>query len=309
MSYPAVILAAGRGSRMGNLGTQVQKALLPVGDEPIIGHHLHMLRSIGVEQVHVVVGHRSSDVEAFVGDGTAYGLRVTYVVQSTQLGIAHAVAQLRSKLCGPFLLLLGDYFFIADEPRRMIQRLDEGVSAILAKQEPDAGLIVQSCELRLGAGNLVSCLVEKPVRPAGNLKGCGLYALQPEIFDYISRTPRTCLRDEYELTVSLDMFARDGHPLRAEVMPVWDHNLTYPMDVLVCNMEWLERHRETRFFAASASVDPSAELVNVVVGPQARIGSGARLNNVVVFPRARVAARACIENALATTMGVVAVGR
>ena len=79
-----------------------------------------------------------------------------------------------------------------------------------AKREADPRLISESCELRVGEHGLVTSLIEKPMRPRGAVKGCGFYALQPEICDYIARTPRTALRDEYEFTLTLDLFVRDG---------------------------------------------------------------------------------------------------
>ena len=303
LSYPAVILAAGRGSRMGALGDQVAKPLLPVGDEPIIGHQLRMLHALGVRKAFVVVGHRAADLVSCLGDGTAYGMSLQYVEQTEQLGIAHAVGKLRRLLDTPFLLLLGDYFFFAEAPRRLVQRLDQGHSAMLAKRETEPRLISDSCELRLGADGLVESLIEKPMRPRGNLKGCGFYALQPEIFDYVARTPRTALRDEYEFTISLDLFVRDGFPFHAEQMAVWDHNFTYPLDVLDCNMRWLENEKRKSFVAASARVNEHAELTNVVVGNQARIAR-ARLINVVVFPNARIPAGRTIQQALATPHGI-----
>ncbi len=303
--YQAVILAAGRGNRMGELGNRVPKPLLPVGDEPIIGHQLRMLHELGVREAHVVVGHRAPDVVRFLGDGSGYGIELRYVEQTEQLGIAHAVGTLRRMITGPFLLLLGDYFFLAEDPARLVRRLDQGHSAQLTKHEPDPHLISESCELRVGEDGLVSALVEKPMRPRGNIKGCGFYALQPEICDYVARTPRTALRDEYEFTLTLDLFVRDGNPLHAETMAVWDHNFTYPFDVLDCNMTWLDNRKLKNFVAQTASVCTSVELDNVVIGGHAHVDKNARLRDVVVFPGARVEAGETIQEALATPHGIV----
>jgi NDP-sugar pyrophosphorylase family protein len=307
--YPAVILAAGRGNRMGELGNRVPKCLLPVGDEPIIGHQLRMLRSLGVRVAHVVVGHCGSDVVRFLGDGSAYGIELRYVEQTQQLGIAHAVGTLRRQLTEPFLLLLGDYFFIAESPARLVRRLDAGHSAQLTKLEADSRLISESCELHVGEHGLVTSLTEKPMRPRGQIKGCGFYALQPEICDYIARTPRTALRDEYEFTLTLDLFVKDGHPLHAETMAVWDHNFTYPLDVLDCNMAWLQNQKVRAFVAQSAVVSADVELDNVVVGGNAHVARKARLREVVVFPDARVEAGESIQEALATPHGIVRASR
>jgi hypothetical protein len=132
-------------------------------------------------------------------------------------------------------LLLGDRFMPRTRPGWSSG--STGAPGAAAKREwipPD--LRKRSAD---GEHGLVTSLIEKPMRPRGNIKGCGFYALQPEICDYIARTPRTALRDEYEFTLTLDLFVRDGNPLHAETMAVWDHNFTYPFDVLDCNLTWL----------------------------------------------------------------------
>src|SRR5262249_31606323 len=77
-SYRAVILAAGFGNRMGDLGLHYPKALLPVGDAPVIGHQLKMLRRLGIQSASVIVGHRAADIAQLLGDGSNFGVKLTY---------------------------------------------------------------------------------------------------------------------------------------------------------------------------------------------------------------------------------------
>ncbi len=298
--YSAVILAAGRGARMGELGRQYSKALLPVGDTPVIGHHLQMLRGLGIRDVIVVVGHRAADVVRELADGAPYGVRIQYVEQTVQLGIAHAVGRVRPAVAGPFVLLLGDYFFWADAPQRLLGRLDGGASAIAAKRERDPSLIASACELHTNGQQRVTAVVEKPSRPTSDLKGCGFYALQPIIFDYIAVTPRTALRDEYEISVSLDLLIRGGHDVYAEEVGLWDCNFTVPVDILNCNMEWLQRVGRREYVSPGAVIEQGVTMDRVVVASTARVSRHAKLDEVVVMAGATVRQGEVLQRVLVT---------
>jgi dTDP-glucose pyrophosphorylase len=300
-----VILAGGRGTRMGPLGEQHAKALLPVANEPVIGHHLRLLASLGARHVHVVIGHRADDFVSVLGDGAAYGVTVEYVEQGPRLGSAHALGRVRGSVRGPFVLLLGDYYFVAAEPERMLRRLHEGVSAIAVKREPDAQLIRDACVSELDSAGRVLNILEKPTAPTTDLKGCGFYALQPTFFDAVARTPRTAFRDEYELTVSLELFIRAGGTLYGEEVIASDTNLTRPHDVLASNVAWLERAGRTSLVGDGASVEDGVRLRRAVVGHGARVEGVTSLEDVVVFPGAHLKGHGEVRKALATSDGII----
>lgn len=297
-----VILAAGRGLRMGPLGEGYPKAVLPVGNRPIIEHHLEFLRTLGCDRVHVVIGHRAADVVHCIESARVPDLDVRFVQQDVALGSAHALGLLRTVICRPFLLLLGDYFLWTSAPRRMVARLAGGSeeTAIAAKRELDRAAIAEGCLLDVDGTGRVLGIVEKPILPVGNLKGCGFYALQPKVFDAVSRTPRTALRDEYELSVALELHVQSGRPLFAEEIVTWDANLTRPEDLLRCNLAWLDQVGSEAIVADDANVAPGAELHRSVVGPGAHVGPSARLSEVVVFPGGRVEAGQILSRAIVT---------
>ncbi|MDQ3980596.1 MAG: sugar phosphate nucleotidyltransferase [Actinomycetota bacterium] len=297
--YVGVVLAGGRGSRMGPLGDRYPKALLPVANRPLIAHHLQLLRDLGVAEVFVVTGYRASDVVQALADGNAQsGLRgpkaesrltLHFVEQREALGSAHALGQLRPYVQGPFVVILGDYYLSPVNPQALVRHLDDGCSsAIAARREPNRRLLSEACELRTDQQGRVTSIVEKPARPSGDLKGCGFYAFQPEVFDAIARTPRTALRDEYELTIALELFVESGHRLVVEELIEWDQNFTHPADVLQCNLQWLAHHGRNELVGEGARVGPQTRLERSVVGANARIDDGAALTDVVVFDEASV---------------------
>jgi len=301
-----VILAAGRGKRMGTLGDDYPKALLPVANEPVIGHHLRLLCSLGVRRVFVVVGFRGLDIAQAIGKGQEYGTEVTYIEQGPPLGSAYALARVMPYINGPFFLTLGDYFFALSDPERMRQRLQAGESAIAAKREPERRLIVESCELRVDGDNRINRITEKPRSPVSDLKGCGFYALQPEVLDAVARTPRTALRDEYEIMGSLDLFVQDGFPLYAEEIIAWDRNFTRPEDVLAANLEWLDRGRLENLVHPLAQVEPGAQLSRAMVARDAQVAAGTHIQEVVVFPETRLNGGARLRRAVVTPRAQIA---
>jgi dTDP-glucose pyrophosphorylase len=302
------ILAAGLGRRMGPLGRRYPKALLPVGDLPVIGHHLALLRSLGLRRVFVVTRPDAADLhEACNAHGA--GLEVTFVEQPRALGSAHAAGCLRPYIDGPFVLLLGDYFFVAPRAGTLVARLERGEgAAIAAKREPDAQALKEACSLEVTAGGRVVDIVEKPHRPRSDLKGCGFYALPSDFFEFLARTPRTALRDEYELSVSLELYLRAGRPLFAEEAVAWDWNLTRPEDVLDCNLNWLATCGLRVLVSERAVVDRSVLLDRVVVGDRARVETTPRLSEVVVFPDSRVSSSEPIERAVITPENRILLG-
>lgn len=300
-----VIVAGGKGSRMGVLGSAFPKALLPVGDAPVIGHHLRLLRDLDARDVHVVVGHLGAALRSAIGDGSAYGLKVHWVEQGPALGSAHALGRVRGLVNDPFILILGDYYFATSAPERLTARLAAGEAAITVHEETGADLIRQACEVRVDGRGRVTSLVEKPANPTGSIKGCGVYALHPDVFESVARTPRTALRDEYELTHALDLYVRTGRPVFAERIFDWDTNLTRPVDLLACNLTWLARRKATSYVADDADVAPEVALSATVVGAGAAVRGSASLANTVVFPGSTIELEYDLDSIIITPSGLI----
>jgi dTDP-glucose pyrophosphorylase len=186
-----------------------------------------------------------------------------------------------------------------------MRRLEQGACAIAVKHEPETRLIAEACAVTVEADGRVVDIVEKPMRPATPLKGCGMYACTADFFDAVARTPRTALRNEYELTTALELHVKSGRPLFAEPIVQWDANLTRPTDLLECNLRWLEDTRHASFTAPDARVAADVVLTSAVVGAGASIGRGAHVSQSVVFPAATVTAGTTVQRAIVTPGGVV----
>ncbi|MGH7803963.1 MAG: sugar phosphate nucleotidyltransferase, partial [Candidatus Binatia bacterium] len=236
-----VILAAGRGTRMMPFSERHPKPILPVIGKPLLAHQIESLRDVGIRRVYVVIGHLGFEIVQALGDGSSFGVEIRYVEQENALGIAHAVSRLEPHVSSPFLLLLGDIFFVHKGLGRMVELLRQGeVDGVLAvKEEPSPEAIQRNFVVLEDDEGFVRRVIEKPRHPQTHLKGCGIYLFDPSFFDAIRRTPRTAMRDEYEITDSIQIFVDDGHGVKAARVIDEDLNLSYPSDLLDINLRLL----------------------------------------------------------------------
>ena len=281
-----VILAAGQGSRIRPFSDSYPKPLLPILDRPLLVWQIEAMRALGIRDILIVIGHLGHRIVQTLGTGEAFGVRLSYVEQEKRLGIAHAVGQLEKHVQRPFLLFLGDIFFETDDLSGMLDLFaKDGVDAVLAtKIEPDLEAIKRNFTVALDERGFVRRVIEKPRHPRTNLKGCGLYLFDAAIFDAIRRTPRTALRDEYEITDAIQIFIEDGYGVVAAPVVQRDFNLSHPADLLELNLHVMAREGHSRFAAESAVVEPGARYASSVLMQGARLRAGADLEHCVVLP-------------------------
>ena len=284
-AYEGVILAAGKGKRIRPFSERYPKPLLPIVDRPLLVWQIDALRGMGIVDITLVIGHLGHRVVEELGDGSEFGVRLRYVEQEEMLGIAHAVGQLEKHLERPFVLFLGDIFFETEGLESMLELFEQadtrGVLAV--KVEPDKAALRRNFTVELD-GDRVRRVIEKPRHPRTDLKGCGLYLFDPTVFDSIRRTPRTALRDEYELTDAIQIFIDDGYRVVAAPVVQRDLNLSEPRDLLDLNLHVLRRRGEERYVAESAVVEDGATVEGSVVMAGARVPSGTHLRECVVLP-------------------------
>jgi len=150
-------------------------------------------------------------------------------------------------------------------------------------------------------------VIEKPRHPRSRLKGVGVYLFAPQIFDAIRRTPRTAMRDEYEITDSIQIFINDGyHVFPCECIDK-DVNVTFPGDLLDLNLRLLEKSGRGSLVAESAEVAADASIEDTIVGADAKVGAGAWLRRSVVFAGATVPDGASLDRAIVTETGILSV--
>ena len=222
----AVILAAGKGTRMGALTEELPKPMLPVEGKPILEHIIIGIAAQGVREVCLIVGWKAEVIQKHFGDGSALGLNITYTTQEVQDGTGKA-PELAREFVGndAFLLTYGDILVRPDTYKQMIARFGEGDFSGLITVTPGE-------DVRKGGINFFDdefCLkkiVEKPsdaqldqLRAEGWLKdgepvwyNAGIYIFQPVVFDHTARLQKSP-RGEYELTDAIETMIDAGVPI------------------------------------------------------------------------------------------------
>jgi NDP-sugar pyrophosphorylase family protein len=297
-----VVLAAGKGTRMHPFSERYPKPLLPVGGRALIVHQLEILARLGIREVLVVIGHLGHEVVNALGDGSRFGVGIEYVEQEQTLGIAHAVSSFEPRVDRPFLLLLGDIYFETEDLGAMIGRLyeRETMGVLAVKRETDRDKIRRNFTVECDAAGRVVRVIEKPRHPRTDVKGCGIYLFDPAFFDAVRRTPRTALRDEYELTDAVQIFIDYGYRVEAADVIREDLNLSFARDLLRVNLHVLDGSGREAMIGERVRVHPGARIERCVVMDDVAIESPLRLVNSLVFPGTRVTGEGELRDVIIT---------
>ncbi|MFN8140055.1 MAG: sugar phosphate nucleotidyltransferase [Fimbriimonadales bacterium] len=207
-----VILAAGKGTRLYPITKRIPKPLLPIANRPTIEYAFDKLRELSVEDVCIIVGENEPQMRESLGDGSRYGLRLSYAKQPEPKGLAHAVSFARDQIQdSPFILYLGDAIY-GDSLVSLRDRFLESECANLnmVKQVDDPR--------RFGVANVegerIVRLVEKPQHPESNLAMAGVYFFRKQIWDTFE-TLQPSARGEYEITDAIQMLVDRGETVLA----------------------------------------------------------------------------------------------
>jgi dTDP-glucose pyrophosphorylase len=294
-----VILAAGKGARMYPFSERSPKPILPILNRPLLSHQIEVMRECGITEVHIVVGHLGYQVAGTFGDGSQYGVKIHFVEQESTLGLAHAVGALESRVQVPFLLMLGDIYFHLKTPLRPLcdEVLAGKVNAnLVSMYEADPEMVRRNFVIQADANARVTKVIEKPRYVNSQLKGCGLYVFDPHIFDAIRRTPRTAMRDEYEITDSIQILINDGYVVHHHPIVERDLNLTKPDDLLTINLIELARAGLTRLVDDTAVVAQGAIIEHSVIGKGVVVTHPIRISHSVIMPDVTVHASTDLDS-------------
>lgn len=301
-TYQGVILAAGHGTRMGPFGESFPKPIVPICNQPLLLYQIEYMRRLHITDILIVIGHQGHLISQTLGDGSAWDVSIQYVEQQKRLGIAHAVGILERYVNRPFLLMLGDIFFEMSDLARMVREFEERhATAVLAvKQETDPEAVKRNFAVLLRDDGTVRRVIEKPRHVPNLLKGCGVYLFDLPIFDAIRRTPRTAMRDEYELTDSIQILIDYEYPVRIAPVIEWDTNVTFIDDLIRCCVHELKKRRAPYLLGQACSIADGTEFIDSCVGDRVIITQPIRLERCVVFPGVRLDQAESLADAVVT---------
>ncbi len=274
----AVILVAGRGTRLHPLTFTRPKHLVPVGGRPIIDNVLQAIKDAGINEVVFIVNYMADRLRGYLGHGTKYDMNFEYAVQTQLQGTADAASFAEPFVKEDFLLTYGDWLVTPNVINLALQTHE--------KEKPVATMGVVPVENveRYGIVELekgyVKKILEKPTRDeaTSNLANAGIYILSTEIFEAIRHT-KPSLRGELEITDSLSFLLEKGYKIAAPVFSsseVLDVGLLW--ELLDANHWSLERTKS----GIEGQIEDAAHLIGpAIVGEGAKIRSGAYIEGPV----------------------------
>ncbi|MCW5937625.1 MAG: glucose-1-phosphate thymidylyltransferase [Fimbriimonadaceae bacterium] len=265
-----LILAGGKGTRLRPITFSMAKQLVPVANKPVVEYGLEAMQQAGIREFGIIVGDTAEEVMLALGDGSRWGVSLTYIPQPDPLGLAHAVKTARTFLGDEdFLMYLGDNMIKASLDA-LIEEFDNNrpAATILLTPVPnpsDFGV----AEMEEGQ---VTRLEEKPRDPKSNLALVGVYLFDHRIHDVIAKL-KPSRRGEYEITDAIQGLIDGGCSVRSHIVDGWWKDTGTVEAMLEANrliLEDLAGYSE-------GEVDDRSSLNGRV-----RIGAGTRIENSVL---------------------------
>ncbi|HEU4978579.1 MAG TPA: glucose-1-phosphate thymidylyltransferase [Solirubrobacteraceae bacterium] len=299
-----LILSGGRGTRLRPITHTSAKQLVPVANRPVLFYGIDAMAQAGIEEVGIIIAPETGDeIRAAAGDGSAFGVRITYIVQDEPAGLAHAVLTAEPFLgAEPFVMYLGD---------NLLQGGIEDLVGAFRTNEPDALILLTPvpdpehygvAELRDGR---VTALAEKPAEPKTDLALVGVYMFTAAIHD-AARAIAPSARGELEITDAIQHLVDAGARVEPHVVKGWWKDTGRLEDMLEANRlvldtiatridgELVESEVGGRVIVEAgallercsvrgpAIIGAGAHLIDCYVGPYTAVGEGCRIERAEV---------------------------
>jgi glucose-1-phosphate thymidylyltransferase len=297
-----LILSGGKGTRLRPITHTSAKQLIPVANKPVLFYGIEAMAQAGIKDVGIIIAPETGDeIRAAAGDGSRFGLKLTYIVQDAPLGLAHAVLTAEDFLGdSPFVMYLGD---------NLLQGGIEDLVEAFRRQGPDALILLTPvpdpehygvAELSDGA---VRRLVEKPANPTTNLALVGVYMFTPAVH-LAARAIEPSDRGELEITDAIQHLLDSGLRVDPHIVHGWWKDTGRLDDILAANrlvLDTIEERIEGDLSESQVDgrvvIEPGARLERSTVRGPAIIGAGTSLIDCYIGPYTAVGEHCLIENA------------
>lgn len=284
-----LILSGGKGTRLRPLTFTQAKQLVPVANKPVLFYGIEALRDAGIVDIGIIVGDTRDEIRAACGDGSRWGVRLTYIEQDKPLGLAHAVLTARDFLDrDSFVMYLGDNIlksgitslvetFKAKKPNALILLTPVPDPTMFGVAELENGRVVR--------------LVEKPKEPRSNLALVGVYMFDETIFEAASSI-RPSGRNELEITDAIQHLVDHGREVQPHLVSGWWKDTGKIEDILEANRLILEDMAgriegdvdEASKINGNVVLERGAVVRNSIIRGPAIIGEGTEITDSYVGP-------------------------
>ncbi len=301
----AIILCAGKGTRLRPLTYTTAKHLIPVANKPVILYTIEKIKSVGINEIGMIVSPENiNDFQETLGDGSKYGVKLSYILQPEPKGLAHAVLMAKDFLGDEdFMMYLGDNL-IMDDIRPFVKEFEE-------KKELSALIMLSPVQdpTRFGIavmeGSKIVKTVEKPKEPPSNLAIIGLYLFRKDIFEGIANI-KPSWRNELEITDAIDWLIQNKETVEGHIIYGWWKDTGKPEDLIEANHKILDDVIEefkiegtveaTSVLQGRVSIGKNTEVVNSVIRGPVIIGDNCTISNAYIGPYTSIGNNTLIEN-------------
>ena len=281
----ALILSGGKGTRLRPITHTGAKQLVPVANKPILFYGVEAIRDAGITDVGIVVGDTEAEIRSALGDGSAFGIKTTYLRQEAPLGLAHAVKISRDFMKDDsFVMYLGDNL-ILDGITPLVREFerDRPNSQILLAHVPNPQ---EFGVAELDGSNRVKRLTEKPKEPKSDLALVGVYMFDSSIWDAVNGI-KPSSRNELEITDAIQWLIDHGKNVHCHVISGWWKDTGKLEDMLEANRMVLSRAKRS----VKGQLDPKTRTEGDVI-----VGAGTVVENSILRGPLVVGERCVIQN-------------
>ena len=290
-----LILSGGKGTRLRPITHTSAKQLVPVANKPVLFYGIEAMAEAGIEEVGIIIAPDTGpEIEAAAGDGTRFGVRISYIVQDEPLGLAHAVLTAEPFLGEtPFVMYLGDNLLqggISDLVAAFREHSPDALILLTPVADPQNYGVAELAEAPAGEVGRVVRLVEKPARPASDLALVGVYMFTAAVHD-AARAIRPSARGELEITDAIQHLLDAGLRVEPHIVRGWWKDTGRLEDMLEANrlildnvLERVEGELIDSQVDGRVVVERGARLERTTVRGPAIVGADARLSDCYVGP-------------------------
>ena len=267
-----IILHGGHGTRLRPLTHTGPKQLLPIANKPMSQYCLESILETGITDIAIIIGGVGSNkVQDYYGDGSKFGVNITYIEQDEPKGIAHAI-----RLCKEFVNNEKFLVFLGDN---IIQKSIKDFVENFKNSDYDATVLL--CEVDnpssfgiadIKDGKIIK-ITEKPKEPISNLAVTGIYLLDPVIFEIIDNL-KPSWRNELEITDALDNLLKQNNNISYEKITDYWKDTGTPQDILHANGEIISKHPD---FVRRHDSN------KVIIGKNCKIGTDVKIEGPVII--------------------------
>jgi glucose-1-phosphate thymidylyltransferase len=290
-----LILSGGKGTRLRPITHTSAKQLVPVANKPVLFYGIEAMAEAGIEQVGIIIAPETGpEIEAAVGDGSRFGVLISYIVQDEPLGLAHAVLTAEAFLgSSPFVMYLGDNLLqggISDLVAAFRDSAPDALILLTPVPDPEHYGVAELAAAADGGVGRVVRLVEKPSQPETDLALVGVYMFTAAVHD-AARAIAPSPRGELEITDAIQHLVDAGMRVEPHIVQGWWKDTGRLDDMLEANrlildnlLERVEGELIDSQVDGRVVIEPGARLERTIVRGPAIVGAGARLTDCYIGP-------------------------